>query len=77
MNLFIGKERFIPIYRRQNKMEIKIKKRLIIPELKSLSGVEIIHDKIVVTGDNLPDAYQINEKGKILKKYNLIPKTEF
>lgn len=58
-------------------MEIKIKKRLIIPELKSLSGVEIIHDKIVVTGDNLPDAYQINEKGKILKKYNLIPKTEF
>jgi hypothetical protein len=58
-------------------MEIKINKRLIIPELKSLSGVEIMDDKIFVTGDNLPDAFQINEKGKILKKYNLIPKTEF
>jgi hypothetical protein len=58
-------------------VQIKIENRLIIPELLSLSGVEIIGKDIFVTGDNLPNLYKINEKGKILKSFTLIPKTEF
>lgn len=58
-------------------MQIRIENRLIIPELLSLSGVEIIGRDIFVTGDNLPNLYKINEQGKIIKSYVLIPKTEF
>lgn len=58
-------------------MQIKIENRIIIPELPSLSGVEIIGKDIFVTGDNLPNLYKINDNGKILKSYTLIPKTEF
>jgi hypothetical protein len=58
-------------------VQIKLEKKLIIPELLSLSGVENIGKEIFVTGDNLPNLYKINEAGKILKSYTLIPKTEF
>jgi hypothetical protein len=58
-------------------VQIKIEKRLIVPELPSLSGVEMIGKDIFVIGDNLPNLYKINEKGKLLKSFSLIPKTEF
>lgn len=58
-------------------MQIKIEKRLLVPELSSLSGIEIIGQYIFVIGDDMPNLYKINESGKILKSYTLIPKTEF
>ena len=58
-------------------MEIKILNRITVSGLKSLSGIEFIGKDLFTVGDNLPDLYKINQQGKILKKINLIPKTEF